>query len=561
LLVNDDEIARIREALRGWESGTLRNTVAGRPEQSSEFATVSGIPAKVVYTPLDTASHDYLVEVGFPGTYPFTRGIHATMYRGRLWTRRQVVGLGTARDTNLRHKYVLSQGQTGLSNDFDLPTLTGYDSDHPAARNEVGRIGVAIDTLRDMELLFDGIPLDKVSVSFTINHPAPVILAMYIALAQNRGIGLAKLDGTIQNDPLKEFFAQKTYVFPPRPSLRIVSDILDYCSRQMPRWNTISICHYQTRDSGATVDQELAFAFAAGIEYIKTAIESGLAVDDFAPRLSFLGYVHNDFLEEIAKFRAARRIWAEIVRGRFGAKNPASWKYRVHVQTGGSTLTYQQPEVNICRGTIQALAAVLGGTQSMAVSAYDEALSIPSEKSQRMSLRIQQVIAHESGVVNTVDPLGGSYYIEYLTDAIEDRVWEWLDRIEKRGGMVPCVESGYIEQVIANEAHNYQKDIQSKKRIVVGVNEYVLEEETLDIETFRVDPAVEQEQITSLERVRDERDAAAVEQALERVHSALVGQDNMMPPIIDAVKAYATEGEIIAEMKKVLGEHKPLNVY
>ncbi|MBN1313916.1 MAG: methylmalonyl-CoA mutase, partial [Anaerolineales bacterium] len=460
-----------------------------------------------------------------------------------------------------RHKYVISQGQTGLSNDFDLPTLTGYDSDNPAARNEVGRIGVAIDTLRDMEVLFDGIPLDQVSVSFTINHPTPVILAMYVALAQKRGVDPAKLNGTAQNDPLKEFFAQKTFIFPPRPSLRIVSDVFAYCSQHMPRWNTISICHYQTRDSGATVDQELAFTFAAGIEYIRKAIEAGLDVDDFAPRISFLGYVHNDFLEEVAKFRAARRIWARIVRERFNAQDPASWRYRVHVQTGGTTLTYQQPEVNICRGTIQALAAVLGGAQSMAVSAYDEALSIPSEKSQRMSLRIQQVIAHESEVVNTVDPLGGSYYIEHLTDEIERRVWEWLDRIEEMGGLVPCVESGYIEKVIANEAYRYQREIQTKERIIVGVNDYILPNEKLEIETFRVNPAVEQEQIANLQAVRRERDSTRVEQALEKVRNVLLDGGNMMLPIIDAVKEYATEGEIINEMKKVMGEHKPVNVY
>lgn len=551
----------IKKALEAWEQNVLQETLAHRPESKEQFTTVSGIPVKGVYSPPDLDEHSYLDEVGFPGQYPFTRGVHATMYRGRIWTRRQVVGLGTASDTNRRHKYVIAQGQTGLSNDFDLPTLTGYDSDHPAARNEVGRIGVAIDTLRDVEMLFDGIPLDRVSVSFTINHPTPVILAMYIALAQKRGIDLACLNGTVQNDPLKEFFAQKTFIFPPRPSLRIVSDVFAYCSKYMPRWNTISICHYQTRDSGATVDQELAFTFAAGIEYIRAAIEAGLDIDDFAPRISFLGYVHNDFLEEVAKFRAARRIWARIVRERFGASDPASWRYRVHVQTGGTTLTYQQPEVNICRGTIQALAAVLGGAQSMAISAYDEALSIPSEKSQRMSLRIQQVIAHESEVINTADPLGGSYYIEHLTNEIERRVWEWLDRVEKMGGIVPCVENGYIEKTIANEAYRYQKEIQTKERIIVGVNDYILPDEKLEIETFRVNPAVEQEQIENLHAVRRERDPEKVQEALEKVRNALIGGQNMMPPIIEAVKTYATEGEIIGEMKKVMGEHKPVNVY
>ena len=552
---------RIEESFRRWEENTLKETLSKLPERKQDFATISGIPLKRLYTPLDLKEKSYLEDLGFPGEYPFTRGITATTYRGRLWTRRQVVGLGTAKETNLRHKYVIQQGQTGLSNDFDLPTLTGLDSDDPMARNEVGRVGVIVDSIKDIEDLFDGIPLETVSTSMTINHPAPILLAMYIALAEKHGVRPEQLKGTIQNDPLKEFFAQKTYVFPPRPSMRIVTDLFEFCSKYMPYWNPISICGYQTRDSGGTVQQEIAFTMADAMEYVKAGLEAGLDVDQFAPRLSFLFYVHNDFLEEIAKFRAMKRIWAKIMRDKFKAKRPESWRLRMHIQTGGGTLTFQQPEVNIIRGTIQALAAVLGGVQSLAVSAFDEALSIPSEVSHRIALRTQEVIAYESGVGNTVDPLAGSYCIESLTDRIEEQVWKSFTDIESRGGMIRCVESGHIESLISAEAYKTQRAIERGELIVVGVNDFVMENEEENIETFRVNPKVEAEQIGNLRKLRKERDNQKVEKALGKVLKDVESGKNIMPSIIEAVKVCATEGEIVGEIKKCFGEYKQNIVY
>ncbi|MBN1224422.1 MAG: methylmalonyl-CoA mutase [Candidatus Aminicenantes bacterium] len=550
-----DEIKEIGKEKKRWEETTLKSTMEKLPERKKNFMTVSGIPIERLYTPLNTTDKNYKEEIGFPGEYPFTRGVTATMYRGRLWTRRQVVGLGTAKDTNLRHKYVLKHGQTGLSNDFDLPTLIGLDSDDPMAKNEVGRVGVSIDSLKDMEDLFEGIPLDSVSTSFTINHPAPILLAMYVAVAEKQGIPIDRLRGTIQNDPLKEFFAQKTYVFSPRSSIKMVADLFEFCSKHMPLWNPISICGYQTRDSGGTVEQEIAFTVANGIEYVKAGIDAGLEVDRFAPRISFLFYVHNDFFEEIAKFRALRRIWAKILKEKFNARKPESMRLRMHVQTGGGTLTLQQPEVNIIRGTIQALAAVLGGVQSLALSAFDEALSIPSEYAQRMALRTQEVIAFESGVTNTVDPLGGSYYIESLTDRIEERVWKLLDQIDSLGGMLTCVESGYIEKVIAEEAFKTQSAIENKDMIVVGVNEFRMEEEVNRIETFRVNEEAERRQVESLKKLKKERSKEKTAKALENIFKDVKQGKNMMPAIIEAVKSYATEGEIIRELKKCFGEY------
>lgn len=551
----------LKEEKARWEKSTLKETLRKLPERKEEFSTISNIPVQRLYTSNDREGKSYLEDISFPGEYPFTRGTTATMYRGRLWTRRQVVGLGTAKDTNLRHKYVLKHGQTGLSNDFDLPTLTGLDSDDPQAKNEVGRVGVAIDSLKDMEDLFDGIPLDSVSTSMTINHPTPILLAMYIALAEKHEIPLDKLRGTTQNDPLKEFFAQKTFVFSPRASIKIVADVFEFCSEHMPQWNPISICGYQTRDSGGTVEQEIAFTLANGIEYVQAGLDAGLDVDQFAPRISFLFYVHSDFFEEVAKFRALRRIWAKIIKEKFQAKKPESMKLRMHVQTGGGTLTLQQPEVNIIRGSLQALAAVLGGVQSMALSAYDEALSIPSEYAQRIALRTQEVIGYESGVTTTVDPLGGSYFVESLTDQIEERVWALLDTIESQGGMLACVESGYVERVIAEEAFKTQRAIENEELVIVGLNKFRMDEEADEVETFRVNEEVERQQIETLKKLKRERNSTEVEMALSRVLKDVERGNNMMPSIIDAVKVYATEGEIIRELKKVLGEYDQNIVY
>jgi len=551
----------IAKRRKQWEDKVVPQALAARPEPEDGFETVSGIPVQRIYTPDDVAGTDYLDRLGFPGEFPFTRGVQPTMYRGRLWTRRQVVGLGTAKDTNARHKYVLSLGQTGLSNDFDHPTLTGYDSDHPIARGEVGKIGVAIDTVHDMADLFDGIDLDQVTTAFNINHPSPVIVAMYVALGEQRGVGPERLNGTSQNDPLKEFYAQKTFVFPPEPSVRLAVDMLVYCARHMPKWNAMSITGYQARDAGCTADQEIGFAFAEAICYLERALCLGLDIDALAPQITFLFNVHNEFFEEVAKFRAARRLWAHLMRDRFGAKRPESGRLRMHVQTGGATLTAQQPENNIVRGTLQALAAVLGGTQSLAVSCYDEALSIPTQHAQMMSLRIQEIIAHESGVPSTVDPLGGSYYVESLTNEIEDRARTWLREIDARGGMLACVESGYIEQVIADEAFKYNEQLQSGHRVIVGVNEYVLPEELHKIETFRVDRAVEAEQIRRLQEVKAARDQRAVGAALEEIRLTAQSDRNLMQPIIAAARVSASEGEIVSALKQVFGEHRPAAIF
>lgn len=546
---------------RGTEGTTELIVHNSQAEPERGFETVSGIPIKSLYTPEGELSLEYREKLGLPGEFPFTRGVQRTMYRGQLWTRRQVVGMGTAKETNARHKYLLRLGQTGLSNDFDHPTLTGYDSDDPMARGEVGRIGVAIDTVHDMADLFDGIPIDQISTSFTINHPAPVILAMYVALGERRGIPLENLNGTTQNDPLKEFYAQKTFVFPPRPSVRLAVDTLVYCARHMPKWKAMSIAGYQPRDAGCTADQEIAFAFAEAVCYLERAVGLGLEIDELAPQITFLFNVHNELFEEVAKFRAARRMWANLMRDRFGAQLPQSCRLRMHVQTGGATLTAQQPENNIVRGTLQALAAVLGGTQSLAVSCYDEALSIPSEHAQMMSLRVQEIIAHESGVPSTVDPLGGSYYVESLTDELEQRAWRWLNEIDSRGGMLVCVESGYIEQAIADQAFKFQEQVQSGQRVVVGVNDYVVPDEQLRIETFRVDRALEAAQIRRIKEVKASRDQRAVDGALEDIRIVAASDDNLMPTILAAARISASEGEIIGALKQVFGEHRPAAIF
>ena len=544
-----------------WEADVLVPALERQPERQDEFTTASGIPVERVYGPADWDEDDYWQKLGMPGEFPFTRGLHPTMYRARPWTRRQVVGLGTAVDTNLRHKFVMSQGQTGLSNDFDHPTLVGLDSDDPLSRHEVGRVGVAIDTIHDMEDLFDGIPLDRITTSFTINHPAPVILAMYAQVARRRGVALADLGGTMQNDPLKEIYAQKTFVFPPAPAVRLLTDVIVFCSQHMPRIDAVSIGAYQTRDAGATADKEVAFAMAEGICYIEQALAAGLAIDDIAPQITFLFNCQIDFFEEIAKFRTARRVWAKLLRDRFGARKPKSCWLRMHVQTAGAALTAQEPDNNIVRGTIQALAAALGGTQSMAVSCYDEGLSIPTEHAQQMSLRTQEIIALESGVTNTVDPIAGSYFVESLTDELESRVWGWIAEIDRRGGMIACVEDGYIEQLISDDAYELESRIGSGERTVVGVNYRAGAGASREVDVFRVDSSVEAEQIRRLSEIKAHRDAGAVDSTLQAVRDAAASGANVMPPIMDAVDVSASLGEIIGALKDVIGEHRPSSIF
>ncbi len=529
-------------------------------DPSAEYVTPSGIPIDERYDAASLADWDPDAKLGEPGGFPYTRGPYPTMYRGRQWTRRQVVGLGTAPETNARNKYVIENGQTGISNDYDVPTLIGLDSDDPAARGEVGRTGVAIDTLPDMVDLFDGIDLENISVSMTINHPAFVLVAQYVAAAELRGFALDKLAGTVQNDPLKDFYAQKTYVFPPAPSVRLACDLIEYCAQHMPRWNAISLNGYNIREAGTTADQELAFTFAHAIAYIEDLLGRGLPIDAFVGRFSFIFNVHNDFLEEVAKLRAARRVWAHLVHDRFGA-DPRNCKLRMHVQTGGSTMTYQQPEVNLIRGALQAMAGALGGVQSMAVSCFDEAYSIPSELAQRLSLRTQQVVAYESGIANVVDPLAGSFYVESLTDEIERRTWSWMERVDEHGGAIRGVESGWLEQTVSDTAHRQQLQIMSKERIVVGVNDFLGTQGERPIETFRVDEASELEQVRRLARVRSARDAGEVERALDAVQAAAADGRNVMESVIAASKAHATQGEIVKRVIAEVGEYVAPPIY
>ncbi|MGD9526688.1 acyl-CoA mutase large subunit family protein [Pseudonocardia sp.] len=520
----------------------------------TDFRTVSGIPVRERYDHDCLSGWDAEERLGEPGAFPFTRGPHPTMYRTRHWTRRQVVGLATAPETNKRNKYVIANGQTGISNDYDVPTLIGLDSDDPRSRGEVGRTGVAIDTLTDMCDLFDGIDLHRISVSMTINHPAFVLVGQYIAAAQMRGFALDGLAGTVQNDPLKDFYAQKTYIFPPAPSVRLACDLIEYCARHMPRWNGISLNGYNIREAGTTADQELAFTFAHAIAYIEELLGRGLPIDAFVGRFSFIFNVHNDFLEEIAKLRAARRVWAHLLRDRFGAAEQ-NCRLRMHVQTGGSTMTYQQPEVNLIRGALQAMAGALGGVQSMAVSCFDEAYSIPSEFAQRMSLRTQQVVAYESGITSVVDPLAGSYYVESLTDEIERRTWEWIARVEERGGAVRGVESGWLEQVVSDTAHTYQLQIMNNERTIVGVNDFRGTQGERPIETFRVHERFEDEQIRRLEKVRAERNGSEVDRTLDALQAAVADGANVMDPVIAASRAHATQGEIVGRVIAEVGEY------
>jgi methylmalonyl-CoA mutase N-terminal domain/subunit len=544
----------LHQAFRHWEQTTLKDALDRYPERAEEFITTSSEPVKRLYTPLDVMD-EYAETLGFPGEYPFTRGVHPTMHRGRLWTMRMFAGFGTAEETNARFKYLLEQGQTGLSVAFDLPTLMGYDTDAPEAEGEFGKCGVAVSCLRDMEILFDGIPLDKVTTSMTINSPAAIIWAMYIAAAEKQGVRMQQLGGTIQNDILKEYIAQKEYIFPPAPSMRLVTDTIEFGTRHLPRWNTVSISGYHIREAGSTAAQELAFTLGDGLEYVRWALERGLDVDAFAPRLSFFFNCHNDFLEEIAKFRAARRIWAREMRETFGAKNPRSWWMRFHTQTAGCSLTAQQPEINVVRVAIQALAAVLGGTQSLHTNSLDEALALPSERAATIALRTQQIIAHESGVTHTVDPLGGAYAVEALTDRMEQQAYDYFERVEALRGVIPAIEAGFFQQEIADAAYRYQREIDERRRIVVGVNEYA-SDEPLQVPLLRMDPQGYERQRVRLAQVREERDNGAVGQALDRLRIAARGTENTMPYILDAVRAYATLQEIMDVFREVFGLYR-----
>jgi methylmalonyl-CoA mutase, N-terminal domain len=553
------DIDELRSAVESWES-SIDASLAARPERESGFETGSGAAVNRLYSPLDLEERRYMADQGLPGEYPFTRGAQGTMYRGRLWTMRQYAGFGSAEESNRRYKYLLEQGQTGLSVAFDLPTQIGYDSDHPLAEGEVGKVGVAVDSLADMEALFEGIPLGKVSTSMTINAPAAVLLAMYLAVAEKQGVAPDRLEGTIQNDILKEYSARGTYIFPPGPSMRLVTDVFAYCAREVPNWNTISISGYHIREAGSTASQEVAFTLADGIAYVEAAVGAGLGVDEFGPRLSFFFNAHNDLFEEAAKFRAARRMWARIMKERFGARNPKSWTLRFHAQTAGSALTAQQPDNNVARVTIQALAAVLGGAQSLHTNSRDEALALPTEDSVRIALRTQQVIAYESGAAQTVDPLGGSYYVESLTNRIEREALDYIRRIDEMGGAVAAIERGYVQREIQDAAYAYQKAVEAGRRVVVGLNKFKVEE-AAPRGLLRVDPAVGERQAASLRELRARRDGGRAEAALRGVGAAARGGDNLMPPILEAVKAYATLGEICGELRAVFGEYRPSEAF
>jgi methylmalonyl-CoA mutase N-terminal domain/subunit len=547
----------LREFLR-WEEDTLGPALDKFPERNEEFTTISGMPVKRIYTPLNLMDRkfEYDENLGYPSEYPFTRGLHPSMYRGQLWTFRQFSGFGSCEETNIRYKYLLEHGETGLSVAFDYPTLYGYDTDHPKAMGEFGKCGVAISSLKDMQILFDGIPLDKITTSMTINGPAPVLWAFYIGTAESQGLKPTQIGGTIQNDILKEYIAQKSWLFPPEPSMKLIIDTFEYGSKYVPRWNTISISGYHIREAGSTALQELAFTIADGLEYVRAAVDRGLNIDDFAPRLSFFFNAHNDLFEEIAKYRAARRIWAREMKETFGAKNPRSWWMRFHTQTAGCSLTAQQPEINIVRVTIQALAAVMGGTQSLHTNSMDEAMALPSEKAVRIALRTQQILAHESGVTNTIDPLGGSYMVETLTDELEEGTYKYFDKIDSIGGVIPAIEMGFFQQEIADAAYRYQREIDKKDKIVVGVNDYVQDEE-IEIPLLIMDPKGEARQRTRLKRIRRDRDNAKVDIKLEKLsRAAEANEENLMPYILDCAKNLSTLGEICDALKAVYGEYE-----
>ncbi|MDO9538157.1 MAG: methylmalonyl-CoA mutase family protein [Thermoplasmata archaeon] len=544
----------LKKARVDWDQ-----SVNAQKERQDEFITTSSVPINRLYTPDDIPDYDYMEKLNFPGEYPFTRGVQPSMHRGRLWTMRQFAGFGTAEETNKRFKYLLSHGETGLSTAFDYPTLYGRDSDDPLAEGEFGKCGVAISSLKDMEILFDGIPMKDVSTSMTINGPAAVVWGFYLAAAERQGATLGQLNGTIQNDILKEYIAQKTWIFPPAPSMRLIIDTFEFGTKHVPKWNTISISGYHIREAGSTAVQELAFTLGDGLAYVDAAMERGLNLDDFAPRLSFFFNAHNDLFEEIAKYRAARRIWAQEMKKR-GAKKPRSMWLRFHTQTAGCSLTAQQPENNIVRTTIQALAAVLGGTQSLHTNSMDEALALPSEKAVKVALRTQQIIGLESGVVNTIDPLAGSYFVEYMTDFMEEKTYEYFGKVEALGGVLKAIEKGFFQMEIANAAYRYQKEIDSCKRIIVGVNDFT-EEEHIDIPLLKMDPEGEKRQMARLRDIRDNRDKSKYESSLSRLEKAAQGQENLMPFILDAVKSHATLGETCNTLRSVFGEYDEPPIY
>jgi len=524
-------------------------------KRPARFTTVSDAEIPPLSTPEDISGLNYDKDLGYPGDYPFTRGIHPNMYMGRLWTMRQFAGFGTAEDTNLRYRYLLDQGTTGLSIAFHMPTIMGRDSDDPHSRGEIGRCGVAVDSVEDMETIFREIPMDLVTTSMTTNAPASVLLAMYIVAAERQGVSQKQIGGTIQNDILKEYIAQKSWIFPPRESLRIIADTVDYCTKNVPRWNTISISGYHIREAGSTAVQELAFTLADGIGYVQACVDAGQDVDEFAPRFSFFFNAHNDLFEEVAKYRAARRMWAKIMKERFGAKKPRSWLLRFHTQTAGCSLTAQQPEINIVRVTVQALAAIMGGTQSLHTNSLDETLALPTEKAVTIALRTQQVIAEESGVVNNIDPLGGSYFVEQLTNRMEREAWNYIDKIDELGGIVPAIELGFPQKEIADAAYHYQQQVEKNEKTVVGLNKYTTDEQP-EIEVLTIDPEVERRQVERLKKLRDKRDNNKVGRRLSDLKDAAEGTDNLMPPIIEAVRSYCTIGEIINVFRDVFGEYR-----
>jgi len=550
---------KIFEKKKAWEDTTLKKPLERFGERKDTFKNTSGITVERVYTPKDADTDTYLSKIGFPGEYPFTRGVQPTMYRGRFWTMRQYSGFATAKESNERYKFLLSQGQTGISIAFDLPTQIGYDSDNSISEGEVGKVGVAIDSLHDMEILFDGIPLDKISTSMTINAPASVLLAMYIAVAEKQGVSMDKLKGTIQNDILKEYAARGTYIFPPKQSMRLITDIFEFASENMSNFNTISISGYHIREAGSTAAQEVAFTLANGIAYVEAAINAGLDVDDFAGRLSFFFNAHNDLFEEVAKFRAARRLWAKIMKERFHAKSQRSMMLRFHTQTGGSTLTAQQPDNNIARVTIQTLAAVMGGTQSLHTNSKDEALALPTTESVQIALRTQQIAAYESGICDTVDPLAGSYYVEELTDKIEEIAFEYINKIDSLGGAVKAIESGYVQKEIADSAYGFQKEVESNERIVVGVNKFQVKEPPVE-GLLTIDLETEKQQVESLRNHKMQRNTEDIDKVLSALKSAAQSDTNLMPVIIDAVRNYATLGEICDVLRDVFGEYKSVEI-
>jgi len=553
--VEDNKLKEIIEVRESWEKECYQPSLSQSPERLSKFSTVSDLEIKKLYSPEDIAQLDFMRDIGFPSQYPYTRGVQASMYRGRLWTMRMFSGFGSAEDTNQRYKYLLSQGQTGLSVAFHYPTLMGYDSDSPRSKGEVGQCGVAIDTLKDMEILFAGIPLDKVTTSMTINPPAAILLAMYIAVAEKQGVSKKEIGGTIQNDMLKEFIAQKTFMLPPRPSVRLIVDTVEYCTQEVPKWNSISISGYHIREAGSTAVQELAFTLADGIGYVQACVERGLKVDDFAGRLSFFFNSHIDFFEEIAKYRAARRLWAKIMRERFKAKNPRSWMLRFHTQTAGCSLTAQQPYNNVIRTTVEALAAVLGGTQSLHTNSLDEVYAVPTAEAATIALRTQQIIAEETGVTNTIDPLAGSYFMESLTNRMEEEALRYIRKIDELGGIIQAIERGYPQQEIANAAYAYQKQVERKEKIVVGVNKYQVEEEK-PIEYLKIDEEVERRQVSRLQEVKRNRNTARVQACLADLKKASQGRENLMPYILAAVKEYATLQEVCDVFREVFGTYR-----